>query len=187
MTTGCNTHVKEEYEMSLYTVTGMGLLFVGAVLIVNGMWLLGKADDRDTAVLNFLTGGLTTLIALWWAFGDGSEGTAFNAAGELLFAFTYLWVGRNAFHGQEDQRSLGWYCFFVAVVAVPTAYLTLVAGDLGLAALWGSWAILWATFGILLGLERADLTSPIAWYTVFVGVVTAGAGYLMAAGFWPWA
>jgi len=86
--------------MSLYTVTGMGLLFVGAVLIVNGLWLLGKAEDTDTAVLNFLTGGLTTLIAIWWAFSGASEGTAFNAAGELLFAFTYLWVGHNAYKGR---------------------------------------------------------------------------------------
>lgn len=173
--------------MSLYTITGMGLLFVGAVLIVNGLWLLGKADDKDTAVLNFLTGGLTTVIALWWAFGGGAEGTPFNAAGELLFAFTYLWVGRNAYQGEEDQRSLGWYCFFVAVVAVPTAYLTLQTGDIGLAALWGSWAVLWAMFGTLLGLERVDLTNPIAGYTILVGAVTAAAGYLMASGFWPWA
>lgn len=174
--------------MSLYTVTGMGLLFVGAVLIVNGLWLLGKADDRDTAVLNFLTGGLTTIIALWWAFGgEAAEGSAFNAAGELLFAFTYLWVGRNAYAGQEDQRSLGWYCFFVAVVAVPTGWLTFRTGDVGLASLWWIWAVLWTTFGVLLGLQRVDLTVPIGWYTVFVGIVTAAAGYLMAAEFWPWA
>jgi len=174
--------------MSLYPMLGMGLLYVGAVLIVNALWLLGYANDRDTAVLNFFTGAITFLIAAWWAFGgDASAGTPFNAAGTLLFSFTYLWVGWNAYTGREDQRSLGWYCFFVAVVALPTAWLVLQGGDTGLAALWASWAVLWATFGILLGLEQAEYTQPIAWYTLLVGIVTGAAGYVMGAGFWPWA
>lgn len=174
--------------MALYTVLGMGLLFVGAVLIVNGIWLLGKADSRDTAIMNFFTGILTFIIAMWWAFGgDASEGTAFHAAGTLLFAFTYLWVARNAYEGQDDQRSLGWYCIFVTAIAVPTGWLVLTTtGDVGLAALWWIWAILWATFWILLGLQRDEYTNPIAWYTIVVGIVTGGSGYLMAAGFWPW-
>lgn len=173
--------------MPLYDVLGMGLLFVGAVLIVNGLWLLGKGSDRDTSILNFFVGALTFLIAMWWAFGgEASEGTAFNAAGTLLFAFTYLWVGSNAYLGQEDQRSLGWYCIFVTVITIPTGWLVFLTGDLGLAALWWIWGVLWATFWILLALERTEYTSPIAWYTVVVGIVTGAAGYLMAAGFWPW-
>lgn len=173
--------------MALYEILGMGLLYVGAVLIVNALWLLGKASDRDTAVLNFFTGALTFLIALWWAFGgQASEGNPFNAAGTLLFSFTYLWVGWNAYVGREDQRSLGWYCFFVTAVTIPTGWLVLQTGDVGLAALWWIWGILWATFGVLLGLERAEFTRPIAWYTMLVGAVTGIAGYLMGAGFWPW-
>lgn len=165
----------------------MGLLFVGAVLIVNGIWLLGKASDRDTAILNLFVGVLTFLVAYWWAFGEQAEGTAFNAAGTLLFSFTYLWVGINAYTGIEDQRSLGWYCIFVAAVTLPTGYLTLMLGDIGLAALWWIWGILWTSFWILLGLERAEYTTPVAWYTIVVGIVTGVAGYIMAAGFWPWA
>ncbi|WP_254544069.1 AmiS/UreI family transporter [Halomarina pelagica] len=174
--------------MSLYTELGMGLVFVGAVLVVNGLWLLGRGSDRDTAVLNFLVGGLTLFIALWWAFGgEASPGTAFNAAATLLFSFTYLWVGVNAYRRADDQRSLGWYCILVTVVAVPTGYLVWVGGDVGLALLWWIWAILWATFWLLLALRRTDYTAPVAWYTIAVGIVTGAAGYLMAAGFWPWA
>lgn len=173
--------------MPLYEILGMGLLYVGAVLIVNGIWLLGKGEDRDVAVLNFFTGGITFLIALWWAFGgDFSEGSPFNAAGTLLFSFTYLWVGWNAYHGQEDQRSLGWYCIFVAAVTLPTGWLVLQTGDVGLAALWWIWGVLWTAFWALLGLQRTEWTTPIAWYTTAVGVVTGAAGYVMAAGFWPW-
>lgn len=175
--------------MTLYTVLGMGLLFVGVVLIVNGLWLLGRAESRDTSILNFFVGGLTLLIALWWAFGGqfGSEGTAFNAAGTLLFSFTYLWVGANAYRNADDQRSLGWYCIFVTVVTIPTGFLVLQLGDVGLAALWWIWGVLWLTFWVLLALGRDQYTNPIAWYTIVVGIVTGAAGYVMAAGFWPWA
>lgn len=175
--------------MTLYTVLGMGLLFVGAVLVVNGIWLLGRAEDKDTAVLNFFVGGLTLLVALWWAFGGefGSEGTAFNAAGTLLFSFTYLWVGVNAYRGAEDQRSFGWYCLLVTLITIPTGYLVLELGDVGLAALWWIWGVLWAGFWALLALQRSEFTTGVAWYTVAVGIVTGVAGYLMAAGFWPWA
>lgn len=172
--------------MSLYTILGMGLLFVGAVLIVNGLWLLGKGNDRDTAILNFFTGALTFIIAMWWAFGGNAEGTAFNAAGTLLFSFTYLWVGANAYQGLEDQRSLGWYCIFVTVVALPTGLIVWRLGDVGLAMLWWIWAALWATFWVLLALEWTEYTRPIAWYTIIVGILTGASGYLMAAGFWPW-
>lgn len=174
--------------MPLYTVLGMGLVFVGFVLIVNGLWLLGYADDRDVAILNYFVGGLTFLIAVWWAFGgEASDGTPFNAAGTLLFSFTYLWVGANAQRGLDDQRGLGWYCILVTVVAIPTGFLVWQLGDIGLASLWWIWAILWASFWALLGLQRADLTSPVAWFTILVGAVSGIAGYLMAAGFWPWA
>ncbi|WP_218153766.1 AmiS/UreI family transporter [Halopelagius inordinatus] len=173
--------------MPLYSVLGMGLLFVGGVLFVNGLWLLGNGADEDVAVFNFLTGLITFLIVLWWGFGgDASEGTPFNAAGTMLFSFTYLWIGANAYRGVEDQRSFGWYCAFVALTAIPTGYLVLLTGDLGLAILWWVWAVLWAAFFVLLGLERAEYTGPVGWFTAAVGVLTAVAGYLMAAGFWPW-
>lgn len=173
--------------MSLYTVLGMGLVFVGFVLVLNGMWLLGYANDRDVAIMNFFTGAITFLIAMWWAFGgESSEGTAFNASGTLLFSFTYLWVGINAHRGLEDQRALGWYCILVTVVAIPTGYLVWLLGDVGLAGLWWIWAVLWATFWVLLGLQRTEYTEPIAWFTIIVGIVSGAGGYLMGAGLWPW-
>lgn len=179
--------------MSLYGILGMGLVFVGIVLVVNGIWLLGKGEGRDVAILNFFVGALLFLAAIWWAFGqlwafgEYQEADAFTAAGTLLFSFTYLWIGANAIRGIEDQRSFGWFCIMVTVVAVPTGVLVWDIGDVGLAALWWIWAVLWATFWLLLGLQREEYTDPIAWFTTIVGVVTGIAGYLMAAGFWPWA
>lgn len=101
----------------------------------------------------------------------------------MLFSFTYLWIGANTYRGVSDQRSFGWYCAFVAVTAVPTGHLVFLNGDLGLSLLW--W--IWAAFFVPLGLQGEDFTDPIGWFTVVVGVVTAVVGYLMAAGYWPWA
>lgn len=171
----------------VYSVLGMGLLFVGGVLFVNGLWLLGRGTDEDVTVFNFLTGLITFLIVIWWGFGEGSAGTPFDAAGTMLFSFTYLWISANTYRGVSDQRSFGWYCAFVAVTAVPTGYLVFLGGDLGLALLWWIWAVLWGAFFVLLGLQREGFTAPIGWFTAAVGVVTAVAGYLMAAGYWPWA
>ncbi|MFC7166037.1 AmiS/UreI family transporter [Halospeciosus flavus] len=126
--------------MSLYSVLGMGLLFVGGVLVVNGLWLHGYGGDDDVAIFNLLVGIITFLIVMWWGFGGAaSQGTPFNAAGTMLFSFTYLWLGVNAYRGTEDQRGFGWYCAFVAVVTIPTGYLTLLTGDIGLTLLWWVW------------------------------------------------
>jgi hypothetical protein len=174
--------------MALIEILGMGLVYVGAVLIVNGIWLLGHGDGEDVAMLNFFTGLITFLIAGWWAFfPEASQGNPFNAAGTLLFSFTYLWVGANAWRGIDDQRGFGWYCLFVAAVALPTGFLVLQAGDLGLALLWWMWAALWFTFWVLLGIEREEYNDIISWYTVIAGIVSGAAGYVMAMGAWPWA
>lgn len=179
--------------MTLYAILGMGLVFVGIVLVVNALWLLGHGSSRDVAMLNFFTGGLLFIMAMWWgigqlwAFGEFTDGDAFTAAGTLLFSFTYLWIGANAIRGIEDQRSFGWFCICVTVIAIPTGYLVLTdVGDPGLAGLWWLWAVLWATFWVLLGIEKSEYNDPIAWFTAVTGLVSGAAGYLMAAGFWPW-
>jgi hypothetical protein len=174
--------------MALINTLGMGLVYVGAVLIVNGLWILGYGNDKDVAILNFLTGLITFLIAVWWGFfPEASEGTPFNAAGTLLFSFTYLWVGANAWRGLDDQRSFGWYCLFVAALAAPTGFIVLQGGDIGLAALWWIWAVLWFAFWVLLGIQRDAYNDIVGWYTLVVGIVSGAAGYVMALGTWPWA
>ena len=50
---------------------GLSLFYVGAVLILNGLWMLGRIGDREIAVINLFTGGLTLLVSLKLAFGDG--------------------------------------------------------------------------------------------------------------------
>ena len=67
---------------------GVCLLFVGIVLINNGMCTLYKVDGKSTAVMNILTGGLSLFIN----FVNLVMGNYYAAGTGLLFCFTYLFV-----------------------------------------------------------------------------------------------
>ena len=70
---------------------GMVLLYVGAVLCLNGLWLLGRIGDNKIAVVDIFVGGLTLLVSLYLAFGPGSNPANIKAAAlTLLFTFTYM-------------------------------------------------------------------------------------------------
>ncbi|HEX7126311.1 MAG TPA: AmiS/UreI family transporter [Thermodesulfobacteriota bacterium] len=165
---------------------GLVLLYVGAVLFLNGLWLLGRIGDREIAVINVFTGGLTLLVALYLAFGPGSSPESILAAAQvLLFSFTYFWVAINRYNG-ADGRGLGWYCLFVALTAAPIAYTTLAGATsvlgvwLGLN--WAAWAVLWFLFFLLLALKKPILRVTGA-ITAVEGVLTAWLpGYLLLTG-----
>ena len=38
---------------------GLSLLYVGAVLCLNGLWLLGRIGDKEIWVINVFSGGVT--------------------------------------------------------------------------------------------------------------------------------
>ena len=38
---------------------GLSLLYVGAVLVLNGLWMLGRIEDREIQVINFFAGGVS--------------------------------------------------------------------------------------------------------------------------------
>ena len=70
---------------------GMVLLYVGAVLCLNGLWLLGRIGDNEIAVIDIFVGGLTLLVSLYLAFGPESNPANIKAAAlTLLFTFTYM-------------------------------------------------------------------------------------------------
>lgn len=153
---------------------GLALLYVGAVLFLNGLWLMGYIQDREIAVINVFSGTVTLLVAFFLAFGPGADAASIRAAAwTLLFSFTYFWVAINRYNG-ADGRGLGWFCLFVALTAAPIAYTTLSAATsvwgFWFGANWAAWAILWFMFWLLLALRR-----PIARIT---GIVTCAEGVL---------
>lgn len=178
------------------------LLYVGAVLLVNGVWLwsLSSGDagsgrrvidpaGKDIAVVNLFTGGLGCLAALI-SLVNGvvrDDPPSFTAAAYfLLFALTYLWVGVNQFSGADGQ-ALGWFCLFVAVTALATGVLTLADSartvfSTWIGTSWLIWAVLWTLFFLTLAMKR-NLLRVTALVTLLACVGTAWLpGYLVLAG-----
>ena len=154
---------------------GLILLYVGAVLFVNGIWLLGYVQSREIAILNVFTGFVGITVAVF-AVAQGEIMSIQLAAYVLLFAFTYLWVAYNQFIG-ADGHGLGWYCLFVAITAVPVSFITLAnsGGDVFLVWLglnWAAWAVLWFLYFLLLALER-PIQKLTAYVTSAQGIATA--------------
>jgi putative amide transporter protein len=163
---------------------GVMLLYVGAVLVVNGIWLIGQAratalaggrdptppeveehptyiQNREITVLNIFTGFVGLAVAVTLIVQGNNKGDlASIRAGAfiLLFAFTYLWVAFNGFLN-AGGRAFGWYCLFVAITALGAAYYTFRDASGNTAAIWLgidwlAWAVLWFLFFVLLSLDR---------------------------------
>lgn len=176
------------------------LLFVGGVLCLNGIWLIGqtcqidaiKLQNKEIAIMNSFTGGLALLVALY-AIVLGGTSIPINmnsiALGSyiLLFAFTYIWVAINQFI-DADGRALGWYCLFVAITAVPTGLLVLQSAGsdywlLWLGIDWLAWAFLWFLFFLLLSM-RLPITRFTGFIVILEGILTAWIpSYLLVQGY----
>lgn len=165
---------------------GLALLYVGSVLFLNGIWLMGRIGDREIAIINIFVGALTALVSAFLAFGPNADATSIKAAAlTLLFTFTYLWVAYNRFH-DVDGRGLGWYSLFVAITVVPVALDTLINATtlwgywFGLC--WAAWAVLWFMFFLLLAMQKpiAKVTGAV---TSIQGILTGWLpGYLLLEG-----
>lgn len=162
-------------------MVAIGLMFTGAVLLVNGLAMLGAVDSRSGAVMNLFVGTLDVFIAVDAAV----RGDTFLATKVFLFGFTYLWVAYNSLMRVTDGRAFGWYCAFVAALAFPTALITFDEGSGWFGVFWLTWAALWFLFFLILALGMERIVVMVGVLTIFLGVTTAMVpGYLMAAGRW---
>ena len=50
-------------------LTGFVLFYVGAVLVINGLWLLDRIDGREIVVINIVTALVSGAVVLHDAFG----------------------------------------------------------------------------------------------------------------------
>jgi hypothetical protein len=164
----------------------VGLLYVGAVLIINGLMLLGRIDARAAAPLNLFVGGLQVITPTYLIFTSGGDANKILfASGLYLFGFTYLYVGFNLLAGL-DGTGLGWFSAFVAAAAVVYAGLNFGRlDDPGFGVIWLYWAMLWALFFLVLGLKREELTRFTGAVAVVAGVFTAAVpAFLLLTGVW---
>jgi putative amide transporter protein len=164
----------------------VGLFYVGAVLFLNGVMLLGRISPKGAAPLNFLVGGLQVLTpTVLIVQSDGDPAAIFGASGLYLFGFTYLWVAINAATGWEGT-GLGWFSLFVAVAAVGYAWHAFaVEADPAFGVIWLLWAVLWFSFFLLLGLDLGSLAPAVGIIALVEGLLTAAVpAFLILAEQW---
>ncbi|OMC00018.1 transporter [Mycobacterium sp. NS-7484] len=166
-------------------MSNVGLFYVGAVLIVNGIMLLGRITPSSAAPLNLFVGAMQVVFpTIILVTADGDAATIAGASGLYLFGFTYLWVGVNGVTGWPAE-GLGWFSLFVAVAAVGYAAHTWSTGGRVFVVIWLAWAALWLLFFVVLGLGRTEFTRFTGALAVTEGVLTAAvpAGVALA-GLW---
>ncbi len=164
----------------------LGLLFVGSVLLVNGLALLGLVDGRAAAPINLFVGGLLVVVVLYLALPATEDlSPVFSAAGFLLFGFVYLYVGIINLTG-HPATGIGWYSAWAGGVSLVIALVTFVRdGDVKLGTLWLLWALLFTMFFLVLGLGLTQLTAVTGWITVVEAIITATIpGLLLLLGVW---
>ncbi|TDT77950.1 AmiS/UreI family transporter [Litoreibacter halocynthiae] len=154
---------------------GLSLLYVGAVLILNGLWLSGRIEDREIILINLVVAAISFFVAIHTAVFADTITDVRAAAMTLLFAITYLWVAYNRLQ-DCDGRGLGWFSLFVSVTVVPVALLGFAQADsvmsIWLAFSWAAWAVLWLVYFLVLTLQK-PIQKLAAFFTLFCGVFTA--------------
>lgn len=155
-------------------MSNIGLFYVGAVLIINGVMLLGGMTGRAAAPLNLFVGAMQVFTPTYLVMtSGGDEGIIFTASGLYLFGFTYLWVAINAL-ADLPGTGLGWFSLFVAVAALGFAWRTAIDGGFVFVVFWTLWSLLWLLFFLVLALGKTQLTR-------FTGAVAIAEGALTAA------
>lgn len=167
----------------------VGLLYVGAILFLNGVMLLGWIDSRSAGPLNLFVGILQVVTPTYLIFtaAAGDENAILGASGIYLFGFTYLYVAMNLFF-DLDGTGLGYFSGFVAGCAIVFAGLNFWRdgfGDNGFGVIWLYWAFLWGLFFVLLGLRQEGLGRYTGGVAAIEGIVTGAIpAFLLLTGNW---
>jgi hypothetical protein len=164
----------------------VGLLYVGAVLFVNGLLLIGVVEARSAAPINLFVGALQVVTPTYLIFtAAGDPQAVLSASGLYLFGFTYLYVGINLLAGL-DTTGVGWFSLFVAVMALGYSYANFaILADRPFGVIWLYWAFLWALFFIVLGLKHESFTRYTGWVTIIQSWVTAAIpAFLLLTDLW---
>ena len=152
----------------------VGLLYVGAVLFLNGCMLLGWVDTRAAVPLNIFVGILQVITPTYLIFtADGNNTQIPAASGLYLFGFTYLYVAFNLWN-DLDGTGLGYFSLFVAICAVVYAVISFRDKDYAFGVIWIYWSFLWLLFFFLLGRGQESLGR-------YTGAVAAVQGWVTGA------
>ncbi|TDD69771.1 AmiS/UreI family transporter [Actinomadura rubrisoli] len=145
----------------------VGLLYVGAVLFVNAVMLLGRVDARSAAVFNLFVGAMQVVLPTILLVRAGDDLALITAAsGIYLFGFTYLYVGIGGLAGL-DSTGVGWFSLFVSGAALVFSAINFFdVEDYPFGVIWLCWSFLWFLFFVVLGLKRGEYTRYTGWVTL---------------------
>lgn len=136
----------------------VGLLLSGAALFLNSLVILGKAEMKSAGVFNLFVGALQIIIPFYLIMiSDQSNWTVYSYAATFLFGLTYLYVGVTFIKGM-DSSGLGWFCIWVAIIALFYMVVSFVQfHDVVNALTWFMWALLWYLFFVLNTQKRTSI------------------------------
>lgn len=158
------------------SMLGLVLLYVGIVLINNGICRIYKIDSKSTSVINFFVGGLSVICNIVVIIHGSLTNSAieyYAAATGLLFGFTYLLIAIINIYNL-DWRIFGWYSLFVAINTLPAAYLSYTDSSTQgfyFALIWLAWGVLWLT-GFIESVLKIELKF-VPYLAILEGIITA--------------
>lgn len=172
---------------------GLVLLYVGLVLINNGLGGILNFERKSLAFLNVVVGVISVFcnfVLIYFLITSRAENFLYFApAIALLFGITYLF---NAFNNifAWDTRPYGYFSLFVSVNAILAGVLDFI-GYFGVqnafgALIWWAWATLWFSGFVECALGK-NLGKFPAFLALIEGIITGWfAGILILLGVWKW-
>jgi putative amide transporter protein len=133
----------------------VGLFLSGAVLFLNSLMLLGKAEAKSVGIFNLFIGTIQIIIPFYLIIVSGQDHwELYNDASIFLFGLTYLYVGFNIWKGLEGS-GLGWFSLWVAIIGIVYTFTSIIHfHDVVNALTWGMWAFLWFLFFLSNALDK---------------------------------
>ena len=145
------------------------LVLYAAVLVVNGFFLLGKAEAKSVWPTNFIVGMIAVISAMYIGLTGDS---AFAPTLLLLFAVVFVMMGINLATGL-DGKAMGYYCLYgvpVCLIWGYTFYFTLGAITFGIFCV--VWGILFGLFSGILAFGKDKWAGFTAYYCFATAIIT---------------
>ncbi|PKG24710.1 AmiS/UreI family transporter [Niallia nealsonii] len=128
----------------------IGLLLSGAALFLNGLMLLGKADEKNVGIYNLFVGAFQVIAPFYLIItSDQNNWVLYEKSAIFLFGFTYLYVGVTVLKGMKGT-GLGYYSLWVSIIGLVYVTVSFVRyQDINNAITWILWSFLWFLFFVL--------------------------------------